>query len=143
MRRRTLQQTHPTGRINVTPMIDVVMCLIVFYLIVGKLVAEQRSDVYLPPSQTGQTAKTQDLLIINVLSRGRAPDRPAPIEIEGDPVVPSLLADVIRERLAEKPRAVIQIRADRDLPYADVMPVVQACRDAGVRTIRVSAEQTP
>lgn len=141
MRRRDFHPGHPSGRINVTPMIDVVMVLIVFYLIVGNLVAEQRSEVYLPESRTGRTQKTQDLLVVNVLAKQDA-SAPAPIEVEGVHIDPELLAQLIRERRGDKPDTVVQIRADRNLAYADVLPVIRACRLAGVRDVRISAEQS-
>jgi biopolymer transport protein ExbD len=141
MRRRSFHTPHPPGRINVTPMIDVVMVLIVFYLIVGRLVAEQRSEVYLPESRTGAVQKTQDLLVVNVLARDT--EGPAPIEVEGVNVSPALLTSLVRDRLAEKPTTVVQVRADRELTYADVLPVIRACRLAGVGHVRISAEQAP
>ncbi len=138
MRRRVINKQHASGRINVTPMIDVVMVLIVFYLIVGNLVAEQRSDVRLPQSRTGRTQKTQDLLVVNVLPR--VGDE-APIEVESLPITPLLLTPLIRERLMDKPELAIQIRADQSLTYGDVLPVIQACRRAGVPHVRIGAEQ--
>ena len=48
MRLRHRVHSGSFGKINVTPMIDVVMCLIVFYLIVGRLAADQRSGMRLP-----------------------------------------------------------------------------------------------
>ena len=95
--------------------------------------------MHLPESRTGRTEKTQDLLVVNVLAKDAAA---APIEVEGIHIEPDLLTQLIRERRAEKPDTVIQIRADRDLAYADVIPVIRACRLAGVRDIRISAEQT-
>ena len=138
MRRRVLGKSHASGRINVTPMIDVVMVLIVFYLIVGNLVAEQVSDLRLPPSRSGRTQKTQDLLVINILPRV---DNEAPIEIEGLRVTTTLLPGLIRDRIQQKPETAVQVRADQTLTYADVLPVIQACREAGIPHVRISAEQ--
>jgi len=44
-------------------MIDVIMVLIVFYLVVGKLAADQRSNIRLPQSATGLTEKAQERLV--------------------------------------------------------------------------------
>lgn len=138
MRRRVLSTQHASGRINVTPMIDVVMVLIIFYLIVGNLVAEQVSDLRLPPSSSGRTQKTQDLMVINVLPRT---GDTAPIEVEGIRISAPMLAGMIRDRVQQKPETAIQIRADQTLAYADVLPVIRACREAGIPHVRMSAEQ--
>ena len=47
MRFRTFHHAPASGKINVTPLIDVVMVLIVFYLIVGKLAADRKAPVQL------------------------------------------------------------------------------------------------
>jgi biopolymer transport protein ExbD len=92
MRLRTFHPPHPFSKINVTPMIDVVMVLIIFYLIVGKLAADQRSNIRLPESRTGSTEKAQERLVINVL--------PAGVVIEGVDVPAGALEATIKERLA-------------------------------------------
>ena len=50
MRVRQFHPHQPAGKFNVTPLIDVVMVLIIFYLIVGKLAAERQGHVKLPAS---------------------------------------------------------------------------------------------
>jgi biopolymer transport protein ExbD len=139
MRRRVLHAPHPFGDINVTPLIDVVMCMIVFYLIVGKLASDQRSQVRLPASTTGDVERPQDVLVINVLAP-EAPGGAARVVIDARSVGPGLLDPLVRERMAAKPRTVVQLRASRDLPYAAIEPVIAACRAAGVASVRLAAE---
>jgi biopolymer transport protein ExbD len=134
MRRRTFHAPGPFGKINVTPMIDVVMCLIVFYLIVGRLAADQRSGMRLPESAVGLTDKTQELLIINVLPDGR-------IVIDAQTIPDIALEATIRERLAAKPDVVVEVRGARELPYSAVSGVIAACRGAGVASVRLAAER--
>ena len=137
MRRRASNNLHSLGRVNVTPMIDVIMCLIVFYLIVGKLVADQRSDVRLPPARSGTRDAAQDLFVVNVLPG----EGSARIVVDRREIEPRWLGGVLRERLSEKPGSIIQVRASRELRYADLRPVLDACREAGVEGVRLSAEE--
>lgn len=136
MKRRAFQAPTPFGKINVTPMIDVVMCLIVFYLIVGRLAADQRSGMRLPESQIGLTDKAQELLIVNVLPDGR-------IVIDAQAIPAAALAATIRERLAAKPDVVVEIRGARELPFASVSGVIAACKEAGVASVRLATERGP
>ncbi|MDF1869704.1 MAG: biopolymer transporter ExbD, partial [Phycisphaerales bacterium] len=48
------------GGVNVTPMIDVVMCLIVFYLMVGQLALDRKSSIVVAETRTG--VEQQDLV---------------------------------------------------------------------------------
>jgi biopolymer transport protein ExbD len=136
MRRRTFHAPHPFGKINVTPMIDVVMCLIVFYLIVGRLASDQRSGLQLPESRIGHTDKAQELLIINILSDGR-------IIIEAHTIPAAALQAAIRERLALKPDVVVEVRGARDLPYSAISGILEACKQAGVASVRLATERGP
>jgi biopolymer transport protein ExbD len=139
MRRRAFHPAHPFGKINVTPMIDVVMCLIVFYLIVGKLAADQRANIRLPVSATGVTDKAQDQLIINILPG--PPSAPPRVVIDAAEVPPEALLATIRERVASKPGLVVELRGSRELAYGAVAMVVRACKDAGVESVRLATER--
>lgn len=140
MRRRVLHAPHPFGDVNVTPLIDVVMCMIVFFLIVGKLVADQRAQLRLPETRSGSARAAQDVLVINVLANGGGEAR---VVVDNAPVEMWMLADLVRTRLADKPTTVVQLRASRELAYGAVRPIIDACRDAGVPGLRLAAELTP
>jgi biopolymer transport protein ExbD len=139
VKRRVLHPPHPFGDINVTPLIDVVMVMIVFYLIVGNLAASQRSPMPLPEARAGVPHRAQDVLAINILPGEHAPS----LIIEGSPIEPDRLPSLIRDRLAAKPGTVVQVRASRDLAYAAVEPAIDACRRAGVTTVRLATEHVP
>jgi len=77
------------------------MCLIVFYLIVGKLAADQRSAMRLPASLTGAEDKAQDLLVVNVMP---GPPGGAPrIVIDTVDIPPDQMAAAIKERIGPSP----------------------------------------
>src|ERR1044071_2248106 len=138
MRLRTFHPAHPFGKINVTPMIDVVMCLIVFYLIVGKLAADQRSAMRLPASATGSEEKAQDLLIVNVMPGPAGSGLPR-IVIDAAEIPVDRLGAAIKERIGAKPGAVVELRGSRELAYGSVAMVIRACKEAGVGSVRLAA----
>jgi biopolymer transport protein ExbD len=136
MRPRTFHPPHNFSKINVTPMIDVIMVLIVFYLIVGKLAADQRSNIRLPESRTGLTEKAQERLVINVLPSG--------VVIDGASVPPEALEATIRERLGQTPdkgEAIVELRGARELAYGSIAAVIRACKGAGVGSVRLATER--
>jgi biopolymer transport protein ExbD len=127
---------HP---INVTPMIDVVMCLIVFYLIVGKLAADQRSNIRLPQSHTGTAEKVQDAIVVNMVP---GPDAGIPrIVIDAADVPLDRLEATLHDRLARRPDSVVELRGSRDLAFGPVARVIRACKNAGVQSVRLAAER--
>lgn len=129
------------GGINATPLIDVVMCLIVFYLIVGRLAEVKLSVVDLPAAAAGVQDPEPDLLVINVAPDEADRGAPAAITVEGRrfPDV-ALLESEIRRRLQDVPTSVVVVRASRRLPWAQVEPVIAACREAGAPRVRLATE---
>jgi biopolymer transport protein ExbD len=135
MRRRSaaLVSEHPVARVNLTPMIDVIMVLIVFYLLVGHLVLERRGEVNLPVSTSGQAVPEHaDPSIISV-------ERDGTIRLDGRAIEVDALADA----LAQSTHRRVRLRADRTLPFDTLRPVLAACRQAGIESIELATEQTP
>ncbi|MFG0326657.1 MAG: ExbD/TolR family protein [Phycisphaerales bacterium JB037] len=137
MRRRPLHAPATTSRINVTPMIDVVMCLIVFFLIVGKLAADRVEPVPLPDARAGQPPEGAGELIVNLVLEADEPT----IIVEGVALSPDGLEEVVRSVLTDDPARTIRLRADKAIPFGRVRPVLEACRRAGATGVRLGAEQ--
>lgn len=135
------------ANVNVTPMIDVVMCLIIFFLLVGRLVVEQRAEMPLPPSRTGDAQKLPEPVFINVAAR-RDPLNPAlttgvRVQIDRDEVGLDQIGPALSQRLASTPTAMVHLRAERTLPFEAVEPVLRACREIGVGSVRLATEKVP
>lgn len=143
--------------INVTPLIDVVMCLIIFFLIVGKL-ASDASAVRLAPSGIGRSADAGRAVVV-AIATADSPSSVAPSDwggtrarvfVDGQPAkniaeLESLLRETAQRRfpgraLAELP---VQIRADRELPFAAIDPAFQACSRLGILGVNLATERTP
>lgn len=137
-------------------MIDVVMCLIIFFLLVGKLATDRSAALRLPVSREGESEKASDILVVNVTRRPPAlPDSSPPPPGPGwGGSVPSVLVEdrrmndagslerLVRTRLIERPLCVVQVRAERDLPYGAVQPVLGALARGGAKTVRLALERT-
>jgi len=124
-------------------MIDVFMCLIVFFLLVGRLAASERSAwVRLPESATGESEPTAHRLVVNI-ELGPSSGSPPTIVVEKEAVRLESLAALVRARLAEHSDTTVLLRADRDLPYAEVWPVIEACALGGAMEVRLAAERAP
>lgn len=138
MRRRSiLDDTGGSARVNVTPMIDVVMVLIIFYLLVGQLAMDRRASIVLPTSATGieQTARV-DPIVIGITREGQRSINGMAIELER-------LEAQISGMLARAPGTPVRVRADRDTPHRFVRPVLNILRRLGVGRVELVTEQRP
>jgi biopolymer transport protein ExbD len=132
------------GGVNVTPLIDIVMCLIIFFMLVAKIgVARSTDQVDLPATIIGQMIKDMsNTITINVHPGGQQD----PQVVIGDHEVPlhdnsggTPLLDVLKKfrdttQLAAKERKVI-IRADQGLEYRQLEPVLMAIAGATLTNV--------
>ncbi len=139
MRARPLHPHRPiTGEINVTPLIDVVMCLIIFFLIVGKLAMDPA--VRLPTSATGQVPAGPEPLSV-VVTRGA--DGAPSLSSSDEPITLEGLETLVRGAQASTPPRPVLLRASADLPFETLSPVLDACRRAGLTSARLATERAP
>lgn len=148
MRIRSLHLPESSsGKVNVTPLIDVVMVLIVFYLIVGKLAADQSAQIELPRVGASSSQADKGLVINVVLPEANAPggDAGPLVIVDGATMPVTMLRDALRSRLPElasgQQRTPVSLRADRRLAYGAIQPVIDACKEAGVTTLKLVTTQ--
>ena len=131
MRHRSFIKSERRGGVNVTPMIDVVMCLIVFYLMVGQLAIDRRAGVVVPASTTGEErADRTDALTINV-------SRDGAVLVDGEEVPIDRLRGELEGRLARSEGAPVQVRADERAGYGALRPVLDALGAAGAANVEL------
>jgi biopolymer transport protein ExbD len=166
-KRQGMPRAHG-NEVNVTPLIDVVMCLIIFFMLVAKIGVNQgNKQMDLPYSYLGK--KIDDLgntLTLNILPKGdmekikaqnpndRIPatdfqvvalvdgeERDLPIQVgDANPVHP--LRDVLtkmKQRYKEQFKVII--RADADLPFILVQPTLLECANAGATNINFTTQK--
>ncbi|MEX1224266.1 MAG: biopolymer transporter ExbD [Pirellulales bacterium] len=120
---------------NMTPMIDVVFLLIIFFLVSSHLAKQEvQANVELPAAASGNepTELEQARVTVNVVFR----DGAYSLLFGAEPVTAEDLQRRIvasRERLGDKLE--VRIRADRRVPYSFVEPVMVAAARAGVWNI--------
>jgi len=123
---------HGRGRssdVNMTPMIDVVFQLIIFFLVSSHL-AKQEAQLPLPLPLAASGAKegheTNPRVTINVLADGQ-------LSLAGKHLAAGELSQRLRTKLAEAgPDLEVRIRSDRHVAYQRVEPILLACAQAGI-----------
>jgi len=118
-------------RPDLTPLVDVVFQLIIFFMVSTVFVEfTQQMDIETPEVE-GSLAQDQiKRLTIEITVDEK-------IFLEGQ----ELALDVIPEHLRDRSSAQsVVIRADKRLPYGVVMQVMQICRSAGINDIRTTVQ---
>jgi biopolymer transport protein ExbD len=115
--------------INMTPMIDVVFLLIIFFLVSNHLVRQETlMQVELPEAFSGEaeSAGARPRLTLTVLADGTC-------FVAGEPVTHSEVEARIATLVARGgPDVEVRVRGSRELPYRLVEPLMVACAKRGV-----------
>jgi biopolymer transport protein ExbD len=129
-------------RFNLTPMIDVVFNLIIFFLAASHIARSQSQDeVNLPEASQGEQEREerQRRLVITV-------KRDESLWLSGNrvtlPQVEQMLAPDAKDRAERPSRREVRIRTDRDVPYRAIEPLLLACAKAGVTNIKFAVIQS-
>lgn len=114
---------------NMTPMIDVVFQLIIFFLLSSHLAKQETQFALpLPSAESGQAdpADERARLTVNVLADGTA-------MFAGRATAPDeLTRDLAERRTVHGDDLEVRIRSDRGVEYARIEPVLLACARAGI-----------
>ena len=128
-------KTHQdeTPALNLTPMIDIVFLLIIFFMAGTKFTELERKIGLQIPSVSDATALSPapEKRVINVYQDGR-------IELDREFVSPKELSARLKSAAAQYAELGVVVRGDADARHENVTQVLTACKKAGVNTLGVS-----
>jgi len=117
------------SEINITPLVDVVLVLLVIFMVVTPLL-KQEVPIELP--LTDNSRATQDLtqLTLTIAADGG-------VLLNSQPMLREALVTQLQAIYAERDDKTIFLEADRNLSYGQVVDVMDDCKAAGVTAIGV------
>jgi biopolymer transport protein ExbD len=132
MRRSILENNQEEEEgINLTPMLDVVFIMLIFFIVTASFVKEAGIDVVRPEAKTAINKKKANILVAISASNE--------IWIDRRKVDKQAVRGIIERLHAENPEGSVLIQADRDSYSETLMAVMAAARQAKVG-VSISAE---
>lgn len=126
-----------TLAVEITPMIDVVFLLIVFFMTAAQFSREQRTPMQLPVEMGQEEDGAPQGLVINLMDDGR-------VLVQDESLDDTALEVVVREHLAAASRGGgggVTIRADRRGTTAPLNRLVRKLEGWGVSGVRIGTER--
>lgn len=129
----TQQQAEEEPSIDITPMLDVVFIMLIFFIVTATFVKEAGIDVNRPDATTATKQEKANILIAISANDTIWIDRR---QIDIRSVRPNI------ERLhAENPQGTVVIQADKDSRTNTLIQVMDAARQAGVYNVSIAAQE--
>jgi biopolymer transport protein ExbD len=124
----------PSRVMNLAPMVDMLMCLVIFFLLAGRMSESRRESVRLPEAGGAHEASVHrgPCVVVRVV---RAGPTAAHYAVDGQPVAAAELAERLNEMIPRDVAVGCVVRAERDLEYRHVEPVLASCAAAGIQRV--------
>jgi biopolymer transport protein ExbD len=133
MRRKIVQESDEAS-IDVTPMLDVVFIMLIFFIVTASFVKEAGIDVNRPDAATAERKERGNILVA-ITENGQ-------IWINKRQVDPRAVRANIERMHAENPQGAVVIQADENSKNGLLVQVMDAARLAGVYEVSIAAEIT-
>jgi biopolymer transport protein TolR len=133
-------QTQDKGRytgaladINVTPLVDVILVLLIIFMIAAPVVL-QGLATDLPRAIVSDLEIESDQIVVTITANKL-------LYINNDPANRQQFVQQLQETLAAAQKNSVYLRADKNLIYADVVRVIELIKEAGVPHLGIVTEQ--
>jgi biopolymer transport protein TolR len=116
MPRRGLGRYEPVSDINITPLVDVMLVLLIVFMITAPMLAVG-IRVDLPKATSAVPLEPKEPIVITITKHGD-------LLVGRDQVSPDRFVEAVRAKLADQRGRPIYLRADRDVAYGEVIAVI-------------------
>jgi biopolymer transport protein TolR len=131
---QTGQKRSLMAEINVVPLVDVVLVLLIIFMVTAPLLY-RGIDINLPRSSTN-TIQPEERVVITV-------EKSREIFIDKDRVTADRVEPILETIKRRNPAVTVYLRADRDVPYGLVVQVMDAIKKVGIDKLGMVTEPTP
>jgi biopolymer transport protein ExbD len=120
-----IQSSTIRSEINVTPLVDVCLVLLVIFMMVTPMLRQPEEQVEVPKTPSPQALPENADQINVTIQKGGG------IYFDRKQVSPEELSQVLHSLWIAGPKRMVAVRGDRSVPYGQVMEVLRVVRQAG------------
>jgi biopolymer transport protein ExbD len=123
----------PITGINVTPLVDVVLVVLIIFMATAPMIARRAIRVDVPRVAKSDKSATDALAV--------ALDGKHELTLSGKRTTLDELKKVLSAAIAAKPEQAITLSADKALPYGEVAELLDAVRSSGIKKVGLEVQR--
>ena len=120
----------PRGDINVTPLVDVVLVLLIIFMVLTPSTLKHLTATVPKKAEDDMPQPPGETILVEYTAKRE-------LSINGEPVAPEALAARLADRLRYDRQKVVFFRAEDEAPYGEVVRLMDLARGSGARTLAV------
>ncbi|HYA34725.1 MAG TPA: protein TolR [Candidatus Binataceae bacterium] len=126
------QRGRYVSQINVTPLVDVMLVLLVIFMVTAPII-QQGVEVSLPKVTAAPLAGKEEQFVVSITRGGQ-------IYLNDATMTEAQLSDKLQAISRERPDRQVFIRADEQVPYGEVIRTMAAIKAAGIENVGMVTE---
>lgn len=139
----TVEKRKVRASLDLTPLIDVVFQLLVFFMLSSTFVVQSSIQIEVPVAEGSEALETKDLSITLQYGDG-GPDGNGRVYVDSDEITSwAELSRRIAEEMAVRPEAMVLIRPDSRIETGRLVQVLGIATSVGVERYGIAAEPPP
>ena len=132
--RRKFKKNREESEINITPMLDIVFIILIFFIVTTSLVKEISIDVNRPTKSPIKEQKKSEVISVRISAEGQ-------IFVQDRLITLDAVRANIESNLALKPQATVVVVSDREADAGFLVKVIDQSRLAGARNVSLAAQK--
>jgi biopolymer transport protein ExbD len=132
--RKARREEQEESEVNLTPMLDVVFIMLIFFIVTASFVKEAGTDITRPRAQTAER-KERASIMVAITEKGQ-------IWMDRRQIDPRALRANFERLRAESPQGSVVILADKASKNEQLVQIMDAARGAGIQNVALAAEVT-
>lgn len=129
------EEYKPLAEINVTPFVDVMLVLLIVFMVAAPLMV-QGVPLDLPKTSASKLAKIRKPMVVSLAADGA-------LYIRDERVDRSTLVSRLMALRSDEGDSVVYVRADRKIPYGDVMEILGRVGETGYQRVSLLSQPSP
>jgi biopolymer transport protein ExbD len=131
--RLSLDIAEEEAGIDMTPMLDVVFIMLIFFIVSTTFVRDEGVEINRPNASSAQQQKS-DGVVVAIDSNGQA-------WLDQQKLSISMLEQQLQSKIAKGALSSVLIKADRETPTGDLIKILDLIKATGISQVAVATEQ--